>query len=1345
MGKNDKPSKAVAKAGDAKASPDAPPAKAARNSKAKVSAFVEATPTAKKAPSAKQIVAASSSWTGKLPATLLHEHCQKLGWEKVTYDMKRTSGGYTATAVLGQRNAKTSLVEHVRFVPPGSVLDPQPTALEARHFTATYALHRVASHKNMQMILPGDHKALWRKLDDLKKTDTKAGRGSDYSADPFVVQRERDEAKADALAKKLEKESLEDDSDEDVPRKQAAEIKKTWERVPVVDMSRGVRRLVENCIRKYHVWDTGARGAVLGKRDTDELLRLGFRRAHVDECQQFASTLQGALEWLLIHVPEDDLPARFLPENYSTGVTLQSASLQAEYAAKRLAQAGYPVELCREVLEERGQDEHLAAAQLMHSLLTPGVDFDADTVPDAVDDEAWREEADSLATIYEARCSSVVPHSFDVKLALEPSPHYNDKNLSLRFYRVANYPETAVPAIALFATKADRKLGLPAYIRLSVTKKVGQYARENLLGFSMCYAMVEWVQEHLQAIVASPEPLMSLSGAVYGLSDSVDAHEAIAASFNVAPARTGARRGARAARMARLDPAALADERRRRLADPKMAAITRTRKSLPAWKKQDEIVAAIDGSQVTLITGETGSGKSTQSMQFIMDAFIDAGRGHEVNMVCTQPRRISAMGLASRVADERGCDVGGQVGYVIRGESKTSRTTQLRFVTTGVVLRMLQQDPERSLQDVSHIFIDEVHERSLDSDFLLIILKRLLRRLPALKVVLMSATVNAEMFSDYFGGAAHVNIEGRTFPVRDLYTDDILRLTGFTPSMAHRERRPVRSLEFAESREAAHAVSDEDIGRMIFALGDGINYDFVRATVDYIDRTADDPAGSILIFMPGTLEISRTIASLAGRYHALPLHAALLPAEQRKVFFAPPKGLRKVVVATNIAETSITIPDVIAVIDSGKVKETLYDQHSNLTRLVETWVSQAAAKQRRGRAGRVAAGTCYKLFTRAIESSKMPLRQSPEICRTPLEQLYLMVKGMHVRDAAGFLSEALDPPDVMAIETARTTLVQVGALDDATSELTALGRHLAQVPADLRCAKLLVYGAIFGCLEVAVVMASVLTVRSPFSAPQDKRNECKKSREHFAGGQGDVIADARAFLEWQSRLRTAGYGATRSWCADCFLSFKTMEDISSTKDQYLSALQEIGFIADTRLKWDQVAWPSGLLRAVLAAAMNPSVARIQLPDKKFVAGSTGSIELDPDAKTIKLFSKDDGRVFIHPSSTLFTAQTFVNNSMFMSYFNKMATSKVFIRELTPFGGYGLLMFGEAVATDLLGRGVTVGNWVRLRCWARVGVLVSRMRVLLDEVLAIKIDNPQVDVSDHEIMRLLKRLVESEGQ
>lgn len=503
------------------------------------------------------------------------------------------------------------------------------------------------------------------------------------------------------------------------------------------------------------------------------------------------------------------------------------------------------------------------------------------------------------------------------------------------------------------------------------------------------------------------------------------------------------------------------------------------------------------------------------------------------------------------------------------------------------------------------------------------------------------------------------------------------------------------------------------------------------------------------------MEISRCIDAIrsipGGRYHPLPLHASLHPTDQRKVFPPAPKGLRKVIAATNVAETSITIEDVVCVIDTGRVKETSYDAANNVVKLQEVWVSRAAAKQRRGRAGRVRAGECFKLYTKKAESDKMPERPEPELKRVPLEQTCLGVKAMGIKDVRAFLAAAISPPDTIAVEGALTLLEKMGAVVD--DELSPLGKHMALIPADLRCSKLMVYGVLFGCLDPAVTIASILTAKSPFVSPMDKRAESKAARMLFARQQGDLLADCRAWETWAEKRRGAGHAELRRWCDENFLNHQTMLDIASNRSQYLDSLRETGFLPVSRSRYNAPELPESLtknnandilIRALIAGSFTPQVARIQLPEQKFASSSTGALAIDPEARTIKYFTNDNGRVFVHPSSTVFEATAFPGGARFMAFFGKMATSKVFLRDCTPVNAYSLLLFGGRVEVDTSGRGITVDGWIRLRGWGRIGILVQRLRAMLDGALEGMIDNPGMVGEFEEVVGCVVGLVEGDG-
>lgn len=1281
-----------------------------------------------------------ASWTGKLPVNIWSEQCQKRKWDKPEYTMFRIPEGFISGVVLRTTNAKTQEKTQLPiFEIPRQFRSTlaEPTAVEARHCAAALTLFRVCNKTSLHMMLPPKYKDLWKgTFLEVKADDETSGRAWMYQPDPFLALKEKEDATVAAVKKR-----------EDIEKQRAKEellpgfangdsghsLAKGWSKAPKVDMSKRTRQEIEKLIRQHAIWNPHDVRLSQESRDEviEDVVKVGLRRTHVEEAVEICKDREEALEWLLIHVPEDDLPKWSLPENYAAGVTMASADLKRDAMIKRLAAAGYSADLCEEALECCNGDESRAAAWLQQRLLFGNAESHQEEGAAAALslDDTWSEEQLVLESIFDNKYKRISDSA--ISITVEPlGKDSQPVNLHIR------KPSTGYPA--LLPSLAVHS-NLPAYIRLAILKRTLLYAQDNLLGEPMVFHLVDWLENNVSSIIENPGRLSEVSaassaGEITKLGANIRLNtRSIPTRLNWVPDTNRSLH--------------LLEQFRRRQSAPNQQKMLEKRQHLPAWQLRDAIINAVNSHQVTIISGETGSGKSTQSVQFILDDLLQRGLGEAANIICTQPRRISALGLADRVAEERCGKIGEEVGYIIRGESKHKvGTTKICFVTTGVLLRRLQTsggkagDLVASLADISHVVVDEVHERSLDTDILLILLRDILGQRKDLKVVLMSATLDAEVFQNYFaaaGSVAKIEIQGRTHPVTDYYLDYVLHMTGF-------QQRDDDINEFIDKGSGA---------RNIQGVRMRINYDLIAQTVRSIDAELGSKEGGILIFLPGTAEIDRTIQalrSLSGIF-ALPLHASLLPSEQKRVFPPAPRGLRKVIASTNVAETSITIEDIVAVIDTGLVKETSYDPQSNMVKLDEVWASKAACKQRRGRAGRVQAGWCYKLFTRNAED-KMADRPEPEIRRTPLEQLCLSVKAMGVDDVSGFLSNALTPPDFLAVEGAMDLLRRMGALD--SDGLTALGRHLAMIPADLRCGKLLVYGTMFGCLEPCLTIAAAITVRSPFFSPHGKRDEARALKASFGQGYGDLVADLRAYEQYINLQQKASHKGMRMWCEDNFLSINTLNDITSNRSQYLSSLKETGLIPLTynsasSSSLNTQAQNISIITALIAASFHPQSARIQFPEKKYTATSTGAIAQDPEARTIKYFQptsseERDERVFMHPSSTLFDAQSFPGYACFMSYFEKVATTKVFIRNVTPHNAYTALMFCGDITLDTMGRGLILDGTVRLQGWARIGALVNRLRILLDELLARKIEDPAFDVSSNEVIATVRKLVELNG-
>ncbi|MCJ1397878.1 hypothetical protein MMC11_001074 [Xylographa trunciseda] len=602
----------------------------------------------------------------------------------------------------------------------------------------------------------------------------------------------------------------------------------------------------------------------------------------------------------------------------------------------------------------------------------------------------------------------------------------------------------------------------------------------------------------------------------------------------------------------------------------------KSRMTLPTWNFKSELLESIETHQVVIICGETGCGKSTQVPAYILESELSGGR--HCKIYCTEPRRISALSLARRVSEELGerkNDVGTSrslVGYAIRLESQITPQTRLVYATTGIVMRMLEGGND--LHEITHLILDEVHERTIDSDFLLIVLRKLMIRRPGLKVVLMSATVNAEQFSRYLDGAPVLTVPGRTFPVVTKYLEDAIEVTNYgstKPSAAafqdEDDDDDVESTSNPAVKTDLSGYSAKTRNTLAQFNEYRIDYDLIIRLLETIARNQayTDYSKAILVFLPGIAEIRALNDLLAGHpafshnWYVYPLHSTIATEEQERAFLVPPKGIRKIVLATNIAETGITIPDVTCVIDTGKHKEMRFDERRQLSKLLESFISRANAKQRRGRAGRVQNGLCFHLFTKARHDNLMAEQQTPEMLRLSLQDLVLRVKICKLGGIEQTLAEALDPPLSKNIRRAIDSLIDVKALTTG-EDLTPLGRQLAKLPLDVFLGKLILLGSLFGCLDAALTVAAILSSKSPFSAPMGARAQADLARLAFKKGDSDLLTVYNAYCAWRRVCKSTG-SSEYQFCRKNFLSPQTLSNIEDLKAQLTTALVDAGFLS----------------------------------------------------------------------------------------------------------------------------------------------------------------------------------------
>lgn len=515
--------------------------------------------------------------------------------------------------------------------------------------------------------------------------------------------------------------------------------------------------------------------------------------------------------------------------------------------------------------------------------------------------------------------------------------------------------------------------------------------------------------------------------------------------------------------------------------------------TLPILNYREDLERALSEKRIVVVAGDTGCGKSTQVPQMILDQWIQEGRGSECNILIMQPRRISAISLAKRVAKERGEKLGDSVGYHVRLSYKRLRNRGgIIFCTTGMLLQKIHANP--TLEGVSHVIMDEVHERSVQTDLLLIILRRLLQSHSHLRLILMSASLSTQQLQKYFGEneSTLLEVPGTLFPLTRHYIPHALNVLNINPT-----RYNIQPLMEPESRPT-------------------VNVDLVIDIIRKIEISR--PPGAILCFLPGWQEISLIQTKLLQdnnlntKLLVLPLHSKLGSQDQERIFDDPPEGRRKVVLATNIAETSLTINDVVFVIDTGFHKELRYNSKKDLTVLGNHWISQANSQQRAGRAGRVQPGEVFHLYSTHVHQ-EMSLYPVPEIMRIPLEHVILQCKSYCGEESVqSFLSEGLSVPSRRSISAAVNTLVKLGMLelDDQHSEkLTALGHRVVHFSTPPHLSKALVYASIFRCLDAVLTISAILTSgRGIFHNSIDLRTDIRKAKVKF-----DPASDLLAMLE----------------------------------------------------------------------------------------------------------------------------------------------------------------------------------------------------------------------------------------
>uniref|UniRef100_A0A182NEC0 RNA helicase n=1 Tax=Anopheles dirus TaxID=7168 RepID=A0A182NEC0_9DIPT len=909
------------------------------------------------------------------------------------------------------------------------------------------------------------------------------------------------------------------------------------------------------------------------------------------------------------------------------------------------------------------------------------------------------------------------------------------------------------------------------------------------------------------------------------------------------------------------------------------AGILENRERLPIAQFHEMILKCVQHNQVIIVSGNTGSGKTTQVPQFILEA---AAQKHQpCRIMCTQPRRISAVTVSERVCFERNEQLGDTVGYQIRLESRVKPTTNALFCTNGVLLRCLVgKNSAKFLKNITHIIIDEVHERDQYSDFLLIALKDNLLKNPHLKIILMSATIESDTFSKYFNNCPVIEIPGRLYPIENFFLEDIL----FTIETGNHNVKDIRNKIMAnvDPRHSGNLkpmtvnMDDETIllmndilevcwiennaedFRNFFVLieEESISVNFqhtetkmtalmIAAAKGYIEvvqklldmgadpnieekhnytaydwacfvhgnsacsemlkeavnkrvstphlmtpttngtkqlldayhtSVGDDridhnlivdiilyickkqPEGGILVFLPGYEDIQEQYGLLSSKvsgFHCISvfmLHSKMQTFDQHSVFKPVPSGVRKIILATNIAETSITMDDVAYVIDSGKVKQKYYDSLTSTSSLAATWISQACATQRAGRAGRTRPGTCYRLYSR-MRHTAMDQYTLPEIMRVPLTEICLQT-ALIMRDASiqDFLNKAITAPSATSIKQSIKYLQKVGALDDEES-VTDLGHMLAELPVDARLGKMLLYGILLKCYEPVLLIVSILSINDLFVIPPfpgDKERAKKVRRDLAEDSFSDCFCFLRAYQRW---LDARSVQKRKELCNRLFLSHGKLTMVYDLRNKLHSHLCSIGVVKSygpgSVKDINEMSNNWSLVKGILLAGLYPNVSY-----------------LEKYSKTMK--TRFEKKIFIHPSSVVGEKMPKnskdKNNSLdipseWITFEEKCKSGRgSMIRCNTVVSPITIAIFAgplsldetdcivECEPTEQEKCKIAIDDWINLMAKENTAKSVLHMRRMVNELFLKFIENPrthQSNASEHKLVQCLGTILELE--